>query len=121
MVTVSVTEADEALPDCALVGTELGASYNPVEEIAPHAVPPRPQAICQLTAVLEVPVTVEVNCTLANVRIEGRLGEITTSGPIVAVALPLSAGLAAAIAVMVTPVGLGTVAGGGEGANEGIG
>jgi hypothetical protein len=54
---------------------------------------------------------VAVNCTLANVRIEGRLGEITTSGPIVAVALPESAGLAAAIAVMVTPVGLGIVAG----------
>jgi hypothetical protein len=111
MVTVSVTEADDEVPDCALVGTELGATYNPVEEIAPHAVPPWAQAICQVTAVFDVPVTVAANCTLANVRIEGRLGEIITSGPIVAVAFPVSAGLAAEIAVMATPAGLGIVTG----------
>jgi hypothetical protein len=69
------------------------------------------QEICHVTAVFEVPVTVAVNCTFANVRIEGKFGEITTFGPIVAVALPLSAGLATAIAVMVTPAGLGMVAG----------
>jgi hypothetical protein len=111
MVIVSVTEEDDELPVCVVVGTELGATYNPVAEIAPHAVPPRAQAICQVTAVFEVPVTMAVNCTFANVKIEGKLGEITTSGPIVALALPVSAGLAAAIAVMVTPAGLGIVAG----------
>jgi hypothetical protein len=94
-----------------VVGTELGAAYNPVAEIAPHAVPPRLQVICQVTAVFEVPVTVAVNCTFAKVNIEGKLGETATSGPIVALALPVSAGLAAAIAVMETPAGLGIIAG----------
>lgn len=111
IVTESVTEEDVELPVCAMVGTELGATYNPVGEIAPHAVPPRVQAICQVTEVFEVPVTAAVNCTLANVKIEGKFGEITTLGPIVAEAVPVSAGLAAAIAVMVTTVGLGIVAG----------
>ena len=94
-----------------MVGTELGATYNPAAEIAPHAVPPKAHVICQVTAVFEVPVTAAVNCTFVNVKIEGKLGKITTSGPIVALALPVSAGLAAAIAVMVTPAGLGIVAG----------
>jgi hypothetical protein len=67
--------------------------------------------ICQVTVVFEVPVTVAVNCTLPNVKIVGKFGEITTSGPIVAAALPVSAGLAAATAVMVTPEGLGIAAG----------
>jgi hypothetical protein len=44
---------------CAGVGTEAGAVYSPVLEIAPFALPP---TTVQLTAWLDVSATVAVNC-----------------------------------------------------------
>jgi len=44
---------------CAGLGTEAGAVYKPVLEMVPLAEPP---LTLQVTAVLEVPLTVAVNC-----------------------------------------------------------
>jgi hypothetical protein len=48
------------------LGSEEGAVYSPAVEIVPTvAFPPVVPFTCQVTAVLEVPVTVAVNCCVA--------------------------------------------------------
>jgi hypothetical protein len=70
-VTVTVADADLVVSACetaatvtdAGLGTAEGAVYSPEVEIVPTVeLPPATPFTCQVTAVLEVPVTVAVNC-----------------------------------------------------------
>jgi hypothetical protein len=70
-VTVTLADADFVMSACdtavtvtvAGLGTAEGAVYSPEEVIVPTVeFPPVTPFTCQVTAVLEVPVTVAVNC-----------------------------------------------------------
>jgi hypothetical protein len=70
-VTVAVADPDFVVSACdtavtvtvAGLGTTEGAVYSPAVEIVPTVeFPPATPFTCQVTAVLEVPVTVAVNC-----------------------------------------------------------
>jgi hypothetical protein len=70
-VTVTLADADFVVSACdtavtvtvAGLGTAEGAVYSPDVEIVPTVEsPPVTPLTCQVTAVLEVPVTVAVNC-----------------------------------------------------------
>jgi len=73
-VTVTAADADLVVSACdtaatvtvAGLGTAEGAVYSPEVEIIPTVeFPPATPFTCQLTAVLEVPETVAVNCCVA--------------------------------------------------------
>jgi hypothetical protein len=66
---VTVKVAGSVLFAVASVGTVFGATYKPVAESEPQTEPVVPQASCQVTAVLLVPVTLAVNCKVWKVSI----------------------------------------------------
>jgi hypothetical protein len=106
-------------------GALLGAVYSPVALTVPQAVPPQPcpatpLATLQLTAVFVVPVTCAKNCTVVVFDPDGATnaypGEIVTAtlggGPVIVTsALPLFVTSAALVAVSVTGLVPGTLAG----------
>ena len=106
LVAVTVTVAGE--------GTADGATYSPVPLIVPQAAALHP-APCtlQVTAVLEVPTTVALNCWVAPVITEEVVGitVTTTTGTMVTLADAVLLGTAMLVAI--------TVMLGGEGATTG--
>lgn len=120
MVTVAEADTDGFARRVAVtatiggLGAVAGAVYSPVELIEPHAIPaqPLPETL-QLTTPLVPPFIVAVNCTCPPGRILGELGEIDSDGPltIVAMATADAAGLATAIALILTVAGFGGAAG----------
>jgi len=80
LVAVTVTAAGE--------GTEAGAAYTPLEETEPRVeFPPGTPFTLQVTAVLEVPLTVAVNCCVWETITEALAGDRVTETGIVIVAL----------------------------------
>ena len=123
-VTVTAAEADFVVSACEMaftvtvagLGTVVGAVYNPAVEIVPVVVfPPVTLFTCQVTAVLEDPVTVAVNCCVAVVCTEADVGDTETLTATAAVTVTVAEAdlvvSACEIAFTVTVAGLGTVAG----------
>lgn len=96
-------------------GIDEGAVYKPVVEIEPHVVPAQSYPlILHVTAVLLVPVTVDVNCCFAPASTEAELGDtltLTVLDEMVTVVEPLTDGFWSDAAVTVTVSGLGAEAG----------
>ena len=98
------------------VGTALGATKSPVLEINPNFwLPPVTPFTCQVTAALELPVTVAVNCWVRKSETDAVAGSTETCtaelDTTVTVAEPDLVVSAWEVAVTVTFAGLGTVAG----------
>ena len=99
---------------CAGLGTAAGAVNKPVVEIVPQVAAEQPAPLrLHVTAVFEVPVTVEVNCCVFPAIICAVVGEIftTTGGRMVTVADAALEESATDVAVTVTCAGVGTVPG----------
>jgi hypothetical protein len=99
---------------CAGLGTVGGAKYRPLGEMLPQAAPLQPVPVTlQETLVLEMPLTVAVNCWLPPITTCAETGAmLTDTGPLtVTVAWPVLALSATEVAVTVTWFGVGTVPG----------
>ena len=96
-------------------GSTDGAVYRPVVEIVPQVVPAQSYPLMlQVTAVLLVPVTVDVNCCRAPTSTDTEPGEtltLTFVEEIVTVVEPVTAGFTSDVAVILTVFGLGADAG----------
>jgi hypothetical protein len=96
------------------LGIAAGAVYSPVSEIVPQALPVQPAPLMlQVTAVLEVPATVAVNCCSVPTTTSVEAGETLTeiAGKMVTAAVPDLVESAADVAFTVIPAGVGTLAG----------
>lgn len=73
------------------LGMVAGAVYKPVVEIDPQAEAPAAQVSCQVAAVLELPVTVAVNCRVWLTATDALVGVtlmITSGGALLQAATP---------------------------------
>ena len=96
------------------LGTAEGAVYRPLLEIVPQVAPEQPLPLrLQLTAVLDMPVTVAVNCCVLPTTTVAVIGETLTptAGRMVTLAEAVFVESAFDFAVMVTRAGLGRVPG----------
>jgi hypothetical protein len=88
LVTVTVADADFVVSACDIavtvtgeaLGTAEGAVYKPVLEMLPFVDPP---ATLHVTPVLDVPVTVAVNCCVCPTPTLAVVGEMETETPVV--------------------------------------
>lgn len=99
---------------CGGLGTAVGAVYKPLDEIVPQALPEQPLPLrVQVTLMLEVPLTVAVNCCVIPVTTCAVPGETLTTIAcrMVTTALADLVGSATEVAVTLTCAGLGTIAG----------
>ena len=72
----------DALARMVLEGTAAGAVYSPEDEIVPRVeLPPLIPFTAQVTAVLELPLTVAENCCVCPTCTEALVGEIETETP----------------------------------------
>ena len=79
LVAATVTEPD---------GTAEGAVYNPEDETVPTVeLPPLMPFTVHVTAVLDEPVTVAVNCCVPPARSDALMGVSATETPVVMVAI----------------------------------
>ena len=92
-------------------GDAVGAVYRPLEEMVPHSVEVQPVPLrLHVTAVLLVPVTVAVNCSVPPTPTAGLLGDTDTETlfeVMVTVVEPVIAEFESDVAVTVTTLGLG--------------
>jgi hypothetical protein len=96
------------------LGALAGAVYKPVADTVPQLAPEQPgPATLQVTPVIEVPVTVAVNCAVPPIGTCAEVGDtLTTIGATsVTVAMLDLVGSALEVAVTKTIAGLGKVAG----------
>jgi hypothetical protein len=114
--TAAVVVTLPPLPS-AVVGTPLGATYNPLAEMNPTFwLPPAMPLTSQVTAVLGDPFTVAVNCCVPKFATVAALGEtLTELEGVVAVSVTVADAdfveSAWEVAVTLTVAGFGTVAG----------
>src|SRR4029077_18021137 len=99
-----------------VVGTPLGATYNPLVDMNPVVWPPPAMpSTCQVTAVLGAPFTNAVNCCVPKFATVAALGTTLTEVDIPDVTITVAGEdfveSACEVAVTVTCAGFGTVAG----------
>jgi hypothetical protein len=112
---VSATDVAVIVAEDGL-GTVAGAAYRPADVIVPQEFPTQPVPLTfQVTPVLLVPVTLAENCccppTASVARVGVTVTETLTTAWTVTVAVPTTAESASEVALTVTVLGLGTVAG----------
>jgi hypothetical protein len=120
IVTIAVADFEGSATEvpltvtCAGLGTAVGAVYKPLDEIVPQALPEQPLPLTlQVTLVLDVPLTVAVNCCVFPATTCALPGETLTTIACRMVTAAVADLLVSAteVTVTLTCAGLGTAAG----------